>query len=216
MKWNSNLAYAVGLIATDGNLSKDGRHIDLTSKDLEQIKTFLKAIKSKAKITLKSSGYSQKKYYRTQFSDVKFYRFLLKIGLTPAKSKTIGELKFPNKYFADFLRGCLDGDGCTYSYFDPRWKSSFALYTQFASASKKHLVWLNQKVEKLYGIKGTIRFHSKVYGLEFAKRNSLILLSKLYYKENILYLKRKRSKILAALSIINKQARVAKSVHAID
>ncbi len=36
MKWTANLAYAVGLITTDGCLSKDGRHIDLTSKDLEQ------------------------------------------------------------------------------------------------------------------------------------------------------------------------------------
>ena len=37
MKWTSELAYAVGLLTTDGSLSKDGRHIDLTSKDVEQL-----------------------------------------------------------------------------------------------------------------------------------------------------------------------------------
>lgn len=33
VKWSPKIAYAVGLITTDGSLSKDGRHIDLTSKD---------------------------------------------------------------------------------------------------------------------------------------------------------------------------------------
>lgn len=210
MRWNSNLAYAVGLIATDGNLSKDGRHIDLTSKDLEQIKNFLKAINCNYKISMKPSGYSEKKYYCTQFSNVMLYRFFLKIGLTPAKSKTMGILKIPNKFFADFLRGSLDGDGYTYSYYDHRWKNSFQFYTGFVSASRKHLEWLNLKIEEIYGIKGTIRFHTRAYSLEFAKKHSLILLKKMYYKEGILYLGRKHSKIKLALAIINKIAGVLK------
>lgn len=212
MRWSANLAYAVGLITTDGCLAKDGRHIDLTSKDIEQIKTFKRMLKLSNKIGLKSSGHSDRKYYRVQFGDVKFYRFLLKIGLTPAKSKTIGEIKRPNRFFADFLRGCLDGDGCTYSYFDPRWKNSFQLYTQFASASKKHLEWINSEVEQLYGISGTIRFKSRAFCLEYAKKGSLVLLDKLYYKERIPCLKRKHSKIKTALDIINKRAGVEKLV----
>lgn len=206
MLWSCDLAYAVGLIATDGNLSKDGRHINLTSKDLDQIKTFLRIVKPDSKIGLKSSGYSQKKYYYTQFSDVKLYRFLVKIGLVPAKSKILAALKIPNRFFADFLRGCLDGDGCTYSYFDPRWKNSFQLYTNFVSASKKNLEWLNSKTEELYGIKGTIRLHSRVFTLEFAKKSSIVILKKMYFKRNILCLQRKRSKIMVALGIMSKQA----------
>ncbi len=42
-RWNANLAYAVGLIAADGCLSKDGRHIILVSKDIEQLLDFLNA-----------------------------------------------------------------------------------------------------------------------------------------------------------------------------
>ena len=38
--WSSKLAYAIGLITTDGSLSKDGRHISFTSKDKEQVKNF--------------------------------------------------------------------------------------------------------------------------------------------------------------------------------
>ena len=35
--WSSELSYAIGLIATDGCLSSDGRHFDFTSKMVEQL-----------------------------------------------------------------------------------------------------------------------------------------------------------------------------------
>lgn len=50
IRWSNELAYAVGLIATDGNLSKDGRHIELTSKDTEQLETFKRCLKLKNRI----------------------------------------------------------------------------------------------------------------------------------------------------------------------
>ena len=90
MDWSHNLAYLVGLIASDGSLSKDGRHIDFTSKDFDQIQTFAGILGLKNKIGDKSSSYGKgRKYFRIQFSDVKFYRFLLMIGLFPNKTKTI-------------------------------------------------------------------------------------------------------------------------------
>ena len=42
--WSPNLSYAVGLLASDGCLLGDGRHIDLTSKDKEQILNFQRKI----------------------------------------------------------------------------------------------------------------------------------------------------------------------------
>ena len=156
-EWSPELAYAIGLIATDGCLYGDGRHINLTSKDLDQIKTFAKILGLKNQIGEKQSGYSTGKvYYNFQFGDVLFYKFLESIGLTSNKSKTIGELNIPDRYFADFLRGHLDGDGCTYSYFDPRWKSSYMIYTQFISASNKHLEWLRNKIDAHCDISGKI------------------------------------------------------------
>lgn len=49
-EWTPERAYAVGLIVTDGNLSGDGRHIILRSKDIEQIKNFKKCLGLKNKI----------------------------------------------------------------------------------------------------------------------------------------------------------------------
>ena len=45
--------------------------------------------------------------FQIQFGDVVFYQWLLSLGLTPNKSKTIGPLKIPYEYFFDFLRGFL-------------------------------------------------------------------------------------------------------------
>ena len=215
VRWSANLAYIVGLIATDGNLSKDGRHINLTSKDILQLETFAKILNLSNKISPKMSSYAKNNIcYQIQFGNVKLYKFLQSIGLTPNKTKTIGELSIPKRYFADFLRGHLDGDGCTYSYWDTRWKSSFMLYTDFISASKKHLDWLRNKVLNLYGIEGKIGFSGRsTYKLVYAKHASVWLLNMIYYRENIPCLKRKRLKISKALGIIQQQdAEVLESV----
>ena len=216
MEWTPNLAYAVELITADGCLSKDGRHIDLTSKDIEQIKTFSKILNLKNKISLKSSSYSLKnKYYRVQFGRKEFYRFLLEIGLMPNKSKRLGSLKIPGRYFADFLRGYLDGDGFTYSYWDKRWKRSFMLYLGFVSASRTYLEWLRDKIGKLYRVDGVIKWSGKsTYQLIFAKKSSILLLEKMYYHDNVPCLRRKKVKIEKSLGIINKQAEVAELVYA--
>lgn len=208
MRWSRNLAYIVGLITTDGCLSNDGRHINFTSKDYEQIQNFTKILNLKNKISIKNSSFQKnKKYYYIQFSDVNLYRFLQFIGLCPNKSKIIGKLIIPNYYFVDFLRGHLDGDGFTNSYWDKRWKSSFMLYTGFVSASKNHLIWIKEKITNLYHVDGKIKYNGKsTYQLIYAKRSSIILLRKMYYNKSIYYLKRKKFKIDNAFAIIDKQA----------
>jgi len=205
-EWSPNLAYAIGLLTTDGNLSKDGRHIDLTSKDREQLENFLRCVEREVKISFKYSG-SGRQYLRVQFSDVNFYEFLLNIGLKPNKTMTIGIVRVPLKYFFDFLRGHLDGDGSFFSYFDPRWKTSYMFYTNFSSASKTHINWLRKTLKKLLKIKGYISksIKSSVYQLRYAKRESLLLLPKLYYNDRVVCLSRKRLKIQKALGIINRK-----------
>lgn len=61
IEWTQNFAYAIGLITTDGNLSKDGCHIDFTSKDKELVETFRKCLGINNKIGLKSRGGEKEK-----------------------------------------------------------------------------------------------------------------------------------------------------------
>ena len=194
MKWNSNIAYAIGLITTDGNLSKDGRHIVFVSKDIALVKLFKKCLKLKNKISSKTSGYSNGKgrYYFVQFGNVNFYIKLMSIGLSPNKSKNIAKLLIPKKYFADFLRGHLDGDGSILAYNDPIYHNSRILYIRFISASEAHIRWLQSQIKKFYEIVGKTRPATRVWILVYAKNASKSLLRIVYYKRNLPCLPRKR------------------------
>lgn len=207
IKWSPKFAYSIGLITSDGNLSKNGRHISFTSKDKQLADLFVKCLNIKNKVGMKGSGtVKEKKYFFIQFGDVIFYRFLQSIGLTPHKSRTLGAMKIPNKYFYDFLRGHYDGDGTFYSYWDPRWRSSFMFYTEFISASQDHILWLREEINKRLGITGHITKSGKqaCYQLKYAKAESFKLFPKLYCRGNKLCLTRKYLKIKQALAIIGK------------
>lgn len=76
-----SLWYFIGYMATDGHLCKDGRHLNITSKDRSHLFKIKKALGLSTKVGLKSNGTnSTKKYSQIQFGDVRFYKYLLSIG----------------------------------------------------------------------------------------------------------------------------------------
>ncbi len=204
-KWTDHLAYCVGLLATDGCLYNDGRHIDFTSADLQLVTLFKNLMKLSNKIGYKK-GSSGNKSPHIQFGNIGFYKWLLSIGLTPRKSLTLGPLKIPRRFFIDFTRGCFDGDGTIYSYMDPRWANSHMFYISFASASKTFTEWLQKQLINIVGINGhvtTAKHEHKhnMYQLRFAKKESLVLVKKMFYNKQVPCLKRKREKIRNILKI---------------
>ena len=159
-KWSAEIAYAIGLITTDGSLSQDGRRITLVSKDIRLLRTFRECLELKNRIRIKPpGGYSKKNACLIQFGNVIFYRWLRKIGLTPNKTYTIGNLKISDRYFADFLQGHLDGDGSVFTYKDRYMTyrghrySYLRVYTAFNSASYTHLSWIRTRLKKDMGKK---------------------------------------------------------------
>lgn len=205
IKWTSQLAYAIGLISTDGNLSKDKRHINFTSSDIQLINTYKLCLSKNNSITLNSfSERTKKQSYKFQFSDVNFYDFLVKIGLHPNKSLTIDKINVPNKYFRDFLRGHLDGDGSIIYYKDkyninknPRYIYD-RLFVYFISASEKHIKWLQESIYKLIGVQGSLnkqawkeKNKTIIYRLKFSTKQAKVILNWIYYKPNLPCLLRK-------------------------
>src|SRR3989338_8038716 len=160
IEWSPRFAYAIGLLTADGCLSKDGRHIDLTSKDKPQVVLFRKCLGLATKVSTKLSG-SGNLAYCVQFSDVLFYRFLLSIGLSPAKSKTITRVSIPNEYFLDFVRGYFDGDGCSYSFYDSVFPKSYRFYLSFISASPTFIDWLRKRLKEAIQVKGHLDLTKK-------------------------------------------------------
>jgi hypothetical protein len=210
IEWSSDFAYAIGLLVTDGCVYSDGRHISFVSSDLEQVHNFMRCLQIENKIGKNFAGYIAKGRknktftHRVQFGDVQFVRFLLDIGIMPAKSKIIKKVCIPSKYFFDYLRGCFDGDGSIYSYWDPRWKSSFMFYVSFVSASKIHIDWLRTQIFRRTKAKGDITVDSKgsTHQLRYAKKESLSILKRMFYSKDVTCLTRKKLKIMKILAIV--------------
>ncbi len=205
LEWNNDFAYVIGVIATDGNLSKDLRHLTITSKDYEMVINCKKCLGIDNKIGMGVRGTSkEKKYYVLQFGNKNLFEFLVELGLTPRKSKIIGELKIPEKYFPHFFRGCIDGDGSISISHHPESKH-LQYKIRLCSASKNFLDWILVSSQKIFMIqggsisKGNI---SSVYTLTFAKKDSIKILKVIYFK-NVLCLSRKRE---IALQILGRVA----------
>jgi len=192
IKWSPNFAYAIGLITTDGNLSPDNRHLNMTSKDKELIVSFKKCLGIKNKIGKKGREYTkEKKYFVVQFGDINFYNFLLSIGLTQAKSKTLSKINIPKKYFADFVRGCIDGDGNISISYHPQ--SNYPqLKIRLASGSLDFLKWIKDEIYKHTKTNGGwVSKDKSVFVLNYAKEDSIKLLNFMYYNGVYEYLERK-------------------------
>lgn len=79
--WSNNLAYAIGLITSDGCLNKDGRHIWFSSKEIQLIETFKKSLLLSNKIgKYARGGETEKRYFCITLGDICFYKFLLSIA----------------------------------------------------------------------------------------------------------------------------------------
>ncbi|PIV46177.1 hypothetical protein COS23_00540 [bacterium (Candidatus Moisslbacteria) CG02_land_8_20_14_3_00_36_53] len=192
IQWSSNFAYAIGLLTTDGNLSKDGRHLNLTSKDKDLINIFKGCLGIKNKIGRKARERSKtKKYFQVQFGDKNFYEFLLSLGLKPTKSKTLKSLNILDDYFVDFLRGCIDGDGNIKVSEHPQ--SQYPqLQVRLFSASPLFLNWLKDGLSKQIKVQGGwIEKYNTNYVLAYGKSDSIKLLNFIYYKGVNNYLDRK-------------------------
>ena len=192
-KWSPSLAYLIGIIATDGNLSIDERHIVITSKDKSLLEDIKEVFSLSLAIGSKANGITpEKKYSVLQIGDKNFYNFLVSIGLTKNKSKTLGKLKIPKKYFSHFLRGCIDGDG-NIDIYSHKESINKQLRIRLASASLTFLIWISEEIQKNYNSLGGWIYSPKNkswHVLTYGKKDSIQIL-KTVYKNKTLFLERK-------------------------
>lgn len=199
-EWTPDIAYLAGLIASDGCLFKDNRHINLTSTDYELISFVIDILTLSVKVGTKVSSYGSVGY-SLNFSDVALYDFLRQAGIHPAKSKTIKKVLVPDRLYAEFLRGYFDGDGCIYGFWDTRWKNSLMYYTEYASASATFLQWIrSQNIRILSVSPGRVKPSDRVQALSYAKADSRILFESMYASASRYRLTRKYQKFIDFLN----------------
>lgn len=211
IRWEPEVAYGVGLMATDGNLSGRKAQMSLISKDLDQVETLRRCFHLRAPIKQRRD-WTGRLYHRVQWCDRGLYDWFVSIGLTPAKSLTLGPLAVPEEYFADFFRGCIDGDGSIKTYTDryhvtknPAYVYE-RLFVSLVSASQSFIRWMQESIARLSGVNGSVTVRTSgrphpLWCLKYAKRESICLLRWMYYSPSVPCLARKRVKAEQFLSL---------------
>lgn len=193
----------MGLIATDGCLYGDGRHIAFTSKDEGLMRTLLSLV-DRAHIRYRRfeseyGGWA----FRGQFSHAALYRWLLAIGLMPRKSLVLGGIDVPDEHLMPLVRGLLDGDGTVYTLIHHPTLRTYRNYTYerlwtfFSSGSRRHVEWIHARLACVLGISGYIDVlkqedhENPLYRLKYGNRASRVLLPAMYADQNVPRLERK-------------------------
>jgi len=188
--WSDDMAYIVGLTATDGCLITGRRVINFKSGDRQLVETYLNLLGRKNRVKSHTTKIGGIVYY-TQFHDSALYRWFMSVGLTPRKSLTIGAIPVPDEFLFPLARGLLDGDGSIINEVfraDTGRRSDYYweyLITSFNSGSGEHVKWLRRVLDRVLEIKGSIQETTTSAGnpyfeLRYAKAASSILLPLLY------------------------------------
>lgn len=185
------MAYVVGLMATDGCLWSDGRHLSFDSNDRQLIETFLSCLGRPNRYrTVKTRAGND--HFQAAFGDVAFYRWLVPVGLTPRKSLTIGPVHLPEEFFVPLVRGLFDGDGSIANFVHAPTRASAPSYRYerlwvfFNSGSRRHLEWLRGQLKALLGLEGYLDVQkarsgkNEFYRLRLGNHASQRLLTALY------------------------------------
>jgi hypothetical protein len=191
LEWSPVMAYVVGLIATDGCLVNDRRHVSFTTTDRELAETFLRCMGRPLRFgkTRTSVGNVA---YRVQVGDVALYRWLESVGLTQRKSLTLGPIDVPDAVFSHLVRGLLDGDGTISNFVHAPTRRSYPgyryerLHVRFCSASVAHITWLRERIAVHLEATGTLvttgprAGRHEFFSLTYGKRDSIGLLKWVY------------------------------------
>jgi hypothetical protein len=193
-KWSPEMAYVLGLLITDGNVSNYGA-VSLSMNEKGLLEKVCEVLDSKHKIT---PSKHQKGLFNFHFARVGMLKDLLALGVVPRKSMTARFPAVPEPFLAHFIRGVFDGDGSV--FFDSRSKSC-PVRANFVSSSKEFIEKLESTLQKL-GLPARIIYNQRTkngisYMFRYAHEDSKKLFAVLYKDvQNGLFLERKYNKFL--------------------
>jgi len=206
LEWSDEMAYVVGLTATDGCLHTGVRKINFKSMDRDLVATYLRLLGRTNRIKEELTRTGNIAYF-TEFHDSRLYEWFRSVGLTPRKSLTLGGISAPDNFLLPLVRGLLDGDGSIINEVyraDTRGRPDYYweyLITIFGSASRHHLEWLETRIRAVTSFQGRVGEATRrapdptrhpYYQLRYGKRASLVLLP-LIYPDTAPCLERKRA-----------------------
>ena len=185
---NNRMAYIMGFLAADGNVSKNGNRIQsqLPLKDKGHLEMIQSEIGGCEVYEYESNGYKSCGWHCCS-SQIK--KDLAIYGIIPHKTGTLSIPKVLDKqYWKDFIRGYFDGDGTIC-------KDRTGFRVTITSANKEILEDINSYFEE-NGIKPSNLYkdHNNIC-IRFRSQASIDIYNLLYYND-CLCLKRKKEKYI--------------------
>lgn len=185
--WNSENAYFLGLILSDGCLThnKDRNIIVLSMNDLDVISKMHSYVECKRKI------YHQGKCSSLYYWNEEAVKFLRNYGLKERKSLSLEyPYNLPMEFMSDFVRGFFDGDGSVVFR-----NTKYNIYPQVSivSASYNFIIGLqtvltNNNIEsRVYRDKRNNNIYLKISKIGEVKK----IKDFIYYDENVTRMDRK-------------------------
>lgn len=195
--WSAEMAYILGLLITDGCISKTGV-VSLCINDLELLEKVKNVLGAEHNIM---PSKHQPNLFHFAFARKHMVERLLVLGVTPQKSLTVKFPAVPDEYSSNFIRGVFDGDGSV--FFDKRRKKS-PLRAKFVSSSEHFIQGLSKALEILGMPSRNIYKQKTKNGWSFMfiyeHADSAILFRILYQNApDKLFLERKYNKFLQGL-----------------
>lgn len=202
-KWTVDTAYILGFFTADGCMTrsqkKNSYYIEFVSTDHDVLEKIQFSMKAKQKISQKkqNKGAEGKIAYRIQIGSKKIFLDLKRIGFSTAKSNSVRLPHIPNSFFADFLRGYFDGDGCiSRGKYYPRNRNKARNYlsVRFTSGSHTFLQEIRQRIVLIIKTNNgsLIAKQNSGYELMFSTLDSIKILRYIYQRENCLCMERKQ------------------------
>ncbi len=109
-------AYFLGLLFTDGNIMLDSQRspsvrIELVETDIEILQKLKQELNCNCKLTYNKRKSRAHGTYALSVRSQQIADDLSKWNIVPNKTYVISEIKIPEEFKIDFLRGFIDGDG---------------------------------------------------------------------------------------------------------
>lgn len=195
---NSDVAYILGLIASDGCVASNENciYIELQDSDAELLEEINKKLGNEREV----KHYVTKRNYKNcklYFYSKKIKDKLREYNIIPNKTYS-SDFNFPfilkKKYWIDYIRGYFDGDGCIK-------KTGVSLTFQLDSVKKELLETVQRFFKSQYDISTTITYSQKSSGLKVWRlycysTSAQKIFELMYANPSCLRLKRKYEKFL--------------------
>jgi intein-encoded DNA endonuclease-like protein len=180
---DGNWFYFVGFMLADGSISHNTVQINICNKDreiLEKIAIWLDLRTGVHTYKAAENSFTTEDRCMIAFNSKIIIDRLGNYGVVARKTGYEDYRNIPDEYYFDFLRGFMDGDGCSS-------RGRMAFYSNEALINK-----IESEVYTKLGVSGTVRYDSSIiWRLTYNIRDSVIIASSMY-KNAELFLSRKR------------------------